>query len=233
MIPLRDDNPTRSTPFLTVVLIAANVLVYLYEMTLPPDALRAFVMQLGVIPSELTVGGGGGSDLPFAATLFTSMFLHGSLMHLAGNMLYLWIFGNNIEDSAGPVRYLIFYLACGVAAAATQIAASPRSDVPMIGASGAIAGVLGAYAVLFPHARVLTLVPIFIIIRLVYLPAIVVLGLWFLYQILLSSADTPADGGVAFFAHIGGFVAGMILIWPMRRRRPARPRRVRFDEDDL
>ncbi len=226
MIPLRDDNPTRRTPVVTVALILANLAVFAYEISLPREALESFVVRMGVIPAEFTTGISLPPALPLPLTLFTSMFLHGGLMHLGGNMLYLWIFGNNIEEATGPFRFIVFYLASGLAAAFTQIAASPRSEIPMIGASGAIAGVLGAYMLLYPHARVLTLVPILFFIRIVHLPALLVLGFWFVYQIALSGMTDPHMGGVAFFAHIGGFVAGMILIWPLRRPRAGRARRV-------
>ena len=218
MIPLKDDNPSRGVPVVTIGLLALNVAAFLYELTLPPSEQQALIFRLGLVPSEVTSH--LGSAFPVPLSLFTSMFLHGGFMHLAGNMLYLWIFGNNVEDEAGHFGFLVFYLLCGVAAAATQIAASPGSEVPMVGASGAIAGVLGAYMLMFPHARVLTLVPLFIFIRLMYLPAVVVLGLWFLYQILLSAASERGGGGVAFFAHIGGFICGMLLIWVFRRKKP-------------
>ena len=226
MIPLKDDNPTTTTPFVTVGLVAINVAVFVYELMLPPEALETFVYKMAVIPAEVTQGVSLGPHLPVGLTLLTSMFLHGGPMHLVGNMLYLWIFGNNVEDQTGHLRFVLFYLICGLAAAGTQILVSPSSQVPMIGASGAIAGVLGAYMLLFPHARVLTLIPIFIFIRLVYLPAALMLGFWFVYQLLLSGIGGPPEGGgVAFFAHIGGFVAGMILIWIFRRRRARRARR--------
>jgi len=219
MLPLRDDNPARHTPVVTLLLLGANIAAFLYEITLPGDALQAMVMQRGAIPARLVTeplfgGPAGGSP---ALTLFTSMFLHGGFMHLAGNMLYLWIFGNNIEDRTGSVRFLVFYLLSGLGAAGAQIATSPRSEIPMIGASGAIAGVLGAYMLLFPRARVLTLIPW---VGTVYLPALMVLGLWFVFQVLMSWSDAPGSGGVAFFAHIGGFVAGMFLIWIFIRRHP-------------
>jgi len=230
MIPLKDDNPTNRPPIVTVGLIALNIIAHAYLMLLPPQARTATIFQMGLIPAEVTSGISVGPEFPLPLTLFTSMFLHGGFLHLAGNMLYLWVFGNNVEDQTGHLRFLAFYLLCGVAAAGTQIVASPDSQIPMIGASGAIAGVLGAYMLMFPHARVLTLVPIFIFIRVMYLPAVIVLGLWFLYQILLSaSAGQGAEGGVAFFAHIGGFVAGMLLIWVFRT---SRARRRRYDYDD-
>ncbi|MGH9866970.1 MAG: rhomboid family intramembrane serine protease [Candidatus Polarisedimenticolia bacterium] len=216
MIPLKDDNPSRTAPVVTVLLMAANVLAFLYQMSLGQEGMQALVYRLGLIPVEVTEGVSvGAAYVPVPLTFLTSMFLHGDLMHLLGNMLYLWIFGNNVEDELGHVLFLPFYVACGLAAAALQVFMMPGSEVPMIGASGAIAGVLGAYLILFPHARVLTLVPIFIIIRLMYLPAVVVLGIWFVFQLLMS-ADARTGGGVAFFAHIGGFVAGMALILMMR-----------------
>lgn len=221
MIPLKDDNPARTFPVVTIGLLALNVLAFIYESRLPEPAQTALILQMGLIPAEITTGRPLGPEFPMLLTLFTSMFLHGGLLHLGGNMLYLYIFGKNVEDATGHFSFLIFYLLCGLLAAATQVWAAPASTVPMIGASGAIAGVLGAYMLLFPRARVLTIVPIFIFVRLMYLPAVLVLGLWFVYQILLSgSALDGSSGGVAFFAHIGGFVAGMALIWFFRKSRP-------------
>ncbi|HET6372199.1 MAG TPA: rhomboid family intramembrane serine protease [Candidatus Polarisedimenticolia bacterium] len=217
MIPLKDDNPTLTTPFVTVGLVILNVAAFLYQMSLPEQARVEMIMRLGVIPAAFTTDQSVHAGVPLPLTLFTSMFLHGGWMHLLGNMLYLWIFGNNIEDVVGHIGFVLFYLLCGLAAVGTQIAAGPDSSLPMIGASGAIAGVLGAYMLLFPRARVLTIVPIFIFIRMMYLPAFILLGLWFVYQILLSGAEDPIGGGVAFFAHIGGFVAGMLLIWVFRK----------------
>ncbi|HKY33502.1 MAG TPA: rhomboid family intramembrane serine protease [Candidatus Polarisedimenticolia bacterium] len=226
MIPLRDDNPSRSAPVVTVVLLAANILVFLYEMSLGPE-IEELVFKMGLIPAEVTSAVRFEPHLPLPLTFLTSMFLHGDLMHLAGNMLYLWIFGNNVEDEAGHAGFALFYLVSGLAAAAAQIVAMPGSEVPMIGASGAIAGVLGGYMVLFPHARVLTMIPIFFFIRLVYLPAVLMLGLWFVYQVVLSNMTSSTGGGVAFFAHIGGFVAGAILIFAFRRPRREAARRYR------
>ena len=225
MIPLKAHNPARTAPIVTVGLMALNVLAFIYEVGLPPEGQESLVRELGLIPAEFTTGADLGSEVPLPATLLSSMFLHAGLLHLLGNMLYLWVFGNNVEDATGHLGFLVFYIACGVAAAASQIAATPFSDIPLIGASGAIAGVLGAYMILYPGSRVLTLVPVFIFLRLMYLPAVVVLGLWFLYQILLSRAESPDGGGIAFFAHIGGFVAGMLLIWIFRRPRAQRERR--------
>jgi rhomboid family protein len=220
LIPLKDDNPTRSVPFVTVALIAANVAVFIYEMLLPPEAYKSFVAAMGVIPVQLTqaVLHDPGRLLRGGATLFTAMFVHGSILHVAMNMLYMWIFGNNIEDVMGHGRFLMFYLMCGLFASFCQVAASPGSQVPMIGASGAISGVLGAYLIMFPTARVLTLVFIVFFFRVVPIPAVIVLGFWFLLQ-LLSAGPVAPGGGVAVFAHIGGFVAGVVLIAGFRRRR--------------
>ena len=221
MIPLKDDNPTRIVPFVTVSLIVANAMVFLYQLLLPPDASRTLVTLFGVTPAQVTgallhnpgrLGHAG-------VTLFTAMFLHGNIMHIAMNMLYLWIFGNNIEDMMGHTRYILFYLLCGLVASITQVIASPASAIPMIGASGAISGILGAYLVLFPAARVLTLVFLVFFVRLVSFPAIIVLGFWFVLQ-LINAGQMTAGGGVAVLAHIGGFMAGLVLIPIFRRRRP-------------
>ncbi len=179
-----------------------------------------FISQYAVIPGELL----GGEDLPpeipvpLWLTLASSVFLHGGLMHLLGNMLYLWIFGDNVEDAMGPVRFLVFYLLCGVASGFSQIAVDPSSSIPLIGASGAIAGVLAAYFMLFPRARVLTLIPIFFFLRLISIPAVYLLGFWFLLQVISGAGALGNAGGVAWFAHIGGFIAGAILVFPFRRR---------------
>ena len=220
MIPLKDDNPTRTVPFVTVGLIAANLVVFVYELMLPPEASKAFVAAMGVTPAHLTQAALQEPQnlLHGGMTLFTAMFVHGGIAHVAMNMLYLWIFGNNIEDVTGHGRYLVFYLACGLVASFSQVAASPASQVPMIGASGAISGVLGAYLIMFPAARVLTLVFVVFFFRVVPIPAIIVLGFWFLLQILSAGPMGPG-GGVAVFAHIGGFVAGVALIPAFRRRR--------------
>ena len=221
MIPLRDDNPTRSRPVLTVLLIAANVLVFMYQLSLGQRQEQALVFQFGAIPAVIV----GTQSLPeqLAAippvfSLFTSMFLHGGFMHLIGNMLYLWIFGNNIEDAMGRVRFLVFYLTCGVLAALAHIVSNPTSVIPTIGASGAISGVLGAYLLLYPHARVLTLIPLGFFTRLIYIPAGFVLGFWFVLQLLSGSLSSPEGGGIAWFAHVGGFVAGMVLVGLFKRR---------------
>jgi membrane associated rhomboid family serine protease len=214
MLPIRDDNPTRVIPWLTIALIVANVALFLYQVSLPAPVRQELVFRRGLVPALVThlPQIGPSAVVPGLVSFVSSMFLHGDLVHLAGNMLFLWVFGNNVEESLGRTRFLVFYLACGLAAAFTQIAASPDSTVPMVGASGAIAGILGAYLLLFPRARVLTVIPVFIFPYFVRLPAFVVLGLWFLFQVLYSLFSDPGRGGVAWYAHVGGFVAGMILL---------------------
>ncbi len=224
MFPLKDDLPTRSTPAVTVGLIALNVLAFLYQVSLEiggpgegAGAARAFVMEFGLVPCRLTGACQMARDLPSPVfTIFSSMFLHGSFFHIAGNMLYLWIFGNNVEDTLGHGRFILFYLASGVVAAATQTLVSPDSRLPMIGASGAVSGVLGAYFLLFPHANVMTLVIFGFFWRVVSIPALVVLGFWMVVQILNGLGSFGAGGGVAWFAHIGGFFAGMGLVLLLR-----------------
>ena len=224
MIPLHDDNPTSTFPIITIGLIATCVAVFLWQFTLGERAGQMALFAFGVTPATLLGGAALPPEVyrvPPSITVFTSMFLHGGWMHLIGNMLYLWIFGNNVEDAMGHLRFIAFYLLCGVAAVAAQALPSPHSAIPMIGASGAISGVLGAYLLLFPRARVLVLIPLGLFTRTMRLPAILVLGLWFGLQ-LLSNALAPSDGGgVAWGAHIGGFVAGMVLI-PFFKRRGVR-----------
>ena len=219
LIPLKDDVPSRSFPFVTLGLIAVNLGVFVRMMLLPSPSRQEWILRLAVIPHEIThVPAGQVDHLGYnIMTLVTSMFLHGGLLHLFGNMLYLWIFGKNIEDVMGRVRFLGFYLVCGLAGALAQIAVQPDSRVPMIGASGAIAGVLGAYLVMYPASRVWTLFFFVIFARVVAVPALIVLGLWLLIQLL--NAGVPGGGGVAWFAHLGGFAAGLLLIAPLRRRR--------------
>jgi membrane associated rhomboid family serine protease len=221
VLPLNDDNPTEITPVVTLALIIACVLVFLYQVSLPPEAGELFVYRYGAIPGAI-VGHAAlppeAVALPAFATLLTSMFLHGGWMHLIGNMLYLWIFGNNIEDVMGHVRFVIFYITCGILAALSHALIDPASTVPMVGASGAISGVLGAYLLLFPRAQVLVLIPLGIFTRLMYVPAGFVLGLWFVLQLLSGGMTLGRQGGgVAFFAHVGGFVAGMALIGVFKR----------------
>ncbi|HEY0839852.1 MAG TPA: rhomboid family intramembrane serine protease [Vulgatibacter sp.] len=217
MIPLKDDVPCRRTPIVTFALIAGSVAVFVWQLGYSGSFPRS-VAWLGLVPADLLSAPGfdpaAPARLPAAATLLTSMFAHGSLMHIGSNMLFLWIFGNNVEDAMGRVGFLAFYLLCGLGAAAAQIASAPGSTIPMVGASGAIAGVLGAYFLLYPKARVLAAVPIFIFIRLVWIPAVVFLGLWFVFQILGGLGSSGVGGGVAFWAHVGGFVAGLILVRP-------------------
>ncbi|MFB2922162.1 MULTISPECIES: rhomboid family intramembrane serine protease [Aerosakkonema] len=223
MVPLRDENPTRITPYVTYGLIAANILVFLYELNLPPQQLEGFFHVAAVVPRELSASFSGipasyglpvNYGLPEWMTLFTSQFLHGGFLHLAGNMLFLWIFGNNVEDKLGHVKYLFFYLACGALAALAQWFFSTGSIVPSLGASGAIAGVLGAYILRFPKARILTLFGYFV----GYVPAYFFLGWWFVQQAFygIASLNAPANigmegGGIAYWAHAGGFVFGAIL----------------------
>jgi membrane associated rhomboid family serine protease len=218
MIPLRDENPTRTFAGVTVLLIVANVIVFGYELTLASERqLQALLASYALVPAEVV----SVPSLPAFGTVFTSMFLHGGLLHLAGNMLYLWIFGNNIEDAVGHGRFLVFYLLCGLAAAGTHIAMQPDSTVPTIGASGAVSGVLGAYLLLYPQAKVLVAVPIWVFLRLINVPAWLMLILWFGLQLLSGwlTAGNPQTTGIAFWAHIGGFVAGLILVPVFKKRR--------------
>ncbi|MCP5153077.1 MAG: rhomboid family intramembrane serine protease [Ectothiorhodospiraceae bacterium] len=230
MIPLRDDNPTRATPLVSRAVLVACVVVFLWQASLDAARADAVVLALGTIPAVLFEHArlAPGLELvPPWASVLTSMFLHGGWMHLIGNMLFLWIFGDNVEDSTGHGRFAMFYLLCGVAAVLAQSLPDTHSRVPMIGASGAISGVLGAYVLLFPHARVLVLVPLGLFSQVVTLPAVVVLGLWFVLQFVQSVLAPAGGSGVAFAAHIGGFLAGMALIPIFKRReiRLLRPRR--------
>jgi membrane associated rhomboid family serine protease len=222
MIPLKDDNPTRTVPFVNYALIAACVLVFLWQVSLG-ERIQAAIYAYGLIPGVLLGDARLPAELavvPAWMTVFTSMFLHGGWMHLIGNLLYLWIFADNVEDRFGHGRFVVFYALCGVAAAMAQALPDPDSQIPMVGASGAISGVLGAYLLMFPRAHVLVLLPLGPLSQLVRLPAPLVLGLWFAMQ-LLSELLAPPGAGVAFRAHIGGFVAGLLLL-PVFRRREAR-----------
>lgn len=210
MIPLKDVIPSRTFPLVTVALIAINVIAFLFQLSLPDRLGDRFLYEYGLVPAYFSW-----------LTLLTSMFLHGDWVHLLGNMLYLWIFGDNVEDRFGHGRFLVFYVLCGAVAALVQTAFGPASRLPMVGASGAIAGVLGAYLVMFPRSRVLTLVPIFFFIQLIEVPAVLLLGVWFAFQ-LLSGLGTLAAargdiGGVAFWAHAGGFAAGAATVSLFRR----------------
>jgi len=236
VIPLRDANPTRRTPLVTLSLIVACFVVFAGELGLlasgGESSLDAFITRWGVVPADLTAAWRAGNYLSIeTATLVTSQFLHGGWFHLLGNMLYLWIFGNNVEDRFGRGGFLAFYLIGGALAGLTQVAINPTSEVPTIGASGAIAATLGAYFVLFPRARVTSLVFLGFFYQLIDVPAVIVLGFWFVLQLidgLTSLGAVQSSGGVAFFAHIGGFVVGavaarlMMLVVP-RLRRPASP----------
>ncbi|MGE5243363.1 MAG: rhomboid family intramembrane serine protease [Betaproteobacteria bacterium] len=215
MIPLRDVIPSRTTPYITITIIALNAVAFLFELSLPPDVLPAFLRVYGVVPADFHV-----------ATLVTSMFLHGGWMHIIGNMWYLWIFGDNVEDRLGHGRFIVFYLLCGTAAALGQIVIDPTSTLPTIGASGAIAGVMGAYFVLYPHSRVLTLIPLIIFWEIIELPALVLLGFWFLLQlfeagtIAVTASTGAAGGGVAFAAHVAGFLTGLVGVFVFRKPKP-------------
>lgn len=221
MFPINDNNPTRITPFVTYALIAINILVFINELSLTQPQLEQFFQLYAVVPKELTANLNGipvNQPVPEPLTLITSQFLHGGFAHLFGNMLFLWIFGNNIEDQLGHVKYLIFYLACGILAALSQWFFSTQSGIPALGASGAIAGVLGAYILRFPRARVRTLLFLGPFITFPDIPAIFFLGIWFLQQALYGVASLNVEstigmenGGVAYWAHIGGFVFGAIL----------------------
>lgn len=218
MIPLRDSQPSYSPPVVTILIIMANTAVFLYELSLDRFSLNYFISTYGIVPARLEL-----------TTLFTSMFLHGGWMHFLGNMWFLWIYGDNVEDILGRFKYLFFYLACGLAAGLVHVMMNPDSRIPTIGASGAIAGVMGAYMVKFPHSRILTLVPVFLFLTTVEVPAVFILGYWFLLQ-FFSGVGTIGDshlsqGGVAWFAHIGGFLAGMLLVNLLHPRPPRRRRR--------
>jgi membrane associated rhomboid family serine protease len=218
VVPLKDDNPISITPVVVYGLIALNVVIFLYELSLPENALQQFFNTWAIVPSELS---GSFSSEAVAAnrewiTLISSQFLHGGFLHIGGNMLYLWVFGNNIEDQLGHVKFLIFYLACGALAGLSQWIIDPASTIPTLGASGAIAGIMGAYIIRFPRAKILTLVPLFIFITTFRIPAIFFLGWWFVQQAFYSAASLGAtadmgSGGVAYWAHAGGFVFGAIL----------------------
>ena len=212
MIPLRDIIPSRTTPYITVTIIVLNALAWLFELALPRDFLPVFLQINGVVPADFRF-----------FSLITSMFLHGSWSHVIGNMWYLWIFGDNVEDRVGHGRFIAFYLLCGIAAAAAQIGVDRGSTLPTIGASGAIAGVMGAYFVLYPQSRVLTLLP-WIFIQVVEMPAIFLLGFWFLMQLFSAGAiavtsSSHGGGGVAFMAHVAGFAGGALGIFVFRQRR--------------
>lgn len=221
MIPLKDENPTSTYPYVTVGLIGLNILVFIFEISLGSN-LQHFMNRYGAIPAFVLDMAAPVEYPPPYITIFTSMFLHAGFFHVGGNMLYLWIFGNNIEDSMGHFRFIIFYFLCGIVAVYTFSAVNPSSTIPMVGASGAVSGVLGAYLLLFPRAKVLTLIPLGFYIQIVRVPAIFVLGLWIFIQIINGMASGGTGGGVAWFAHIGGFLAGLVLINLFKKRRRIR-----------
>ena len=221
MIPLRDVNPTRTTPFVNITLIVINVVMFLWEVSLGPN-LMPVMERIAFVPLKFWTAGDAGSDI---IAMFVSMFLHGGWLHLGGNMLYLWVFGDNLEDRMGHGKYLAFYILCGVIATLAHAVTNPGSPLPAVGASGAIAGVLGAYLILFPAARVMTLIPFFVFVTVRELPAMLVLGLWFVLQLFtgaatLGQASADSGGGVAYFAHIGGFIAGVALVFLFRGKGP-------------
>jgi membrane associated rhomboid family serine protease len=219
LIPIKDINPTERLAIVTLLIIVLNVAVFLYELVLGPQAGEMFVDSFALIPKRLFSRFPEASHaVPAGVALFTSMFLHGGFLHIAGNMLYLWIFGNNVEDSMGRIRFIVFYFICGIIAAYTHAIANAASTVPMIGASGAISGVLGAYLILYPRTRVLTLIALGFYIRTVEVPAMFVLGFWFVLQFLNAFLSASTGGGVAWHAHVGGFIAGILLIGIFKRR---------------
>ena len=218
MLPLYDDNPRQSFPVVTLTIIGMCVSVFLWQLSMPAESERAIVLSFGLIPARFS----GEFCLPVNAitipawlTVFTSLFFHLGWFHLGSNMLFLWIFGDNVEDAMGHLRFVIFYFACGAAAALAQVAASPSGVEPMVGASGAIAGVLGAYILLYPRANVRTLVLLGVFVTVVRIPAAIVLGIWFAFQ--FWSALGPGSEGIAVWAHVGGFVAGLILVPFLKR----------------
>lgn len=220
MIPLRDSVRPLRSPYVNWFLIAVNLYVFIREIMLPPELLSQVFFNLGVIPSNILYLIFTGDPLsPVMITFITAMFLHGGWLHVLSNMLFLWVFGDNVEDRLGHLRYLLFYLLTGVVASIAHIIANPTSEVPVIGASGAVAGVLGAYFILFPRSKVLSLVPIIFIFTLVEIPAVIFLALWFILQLFNGTASLGgAANAVAWWAHIGGFIAGIILIKIMAPR---------------
>ena len=219
MIPYRDDNPINIVPFSTILIISLNLLVFVMQLLSGEDS-RSIVYSYGAIPQNI-IGFQSNQPIPASLTIFTSMFMHGGFFHIAWNMLYFWIFGNNIEERLGHIRFILFYLFCGVVAALSHILLSPNSNVPMIGASGAVSGMLGAYILLFPTSQVRTIVLLGFYVTVVRIPALIVIGIWAIIQVVsgLLSQGNAGQGGIAFFAHVGGFVAGLftIKLWQPRR----------------
>lgn len=216
MIPLKDMTPRQSFPVMTLVLIGINIAVFVHQITLPGPAGDAFIRTYGLVPSHISLALAGHHYTLAQALIpfFTCMFLHGGFLHIIGNMWFLWIFGANVEDRMGPLPYLLFYLICGIGSGVSEVAFSWGSHVPSIGASGAISGVLGAYIVLFPKSRILTLVPLLIIWFLWKVPAVIFIGLWFLMQFVsgVASIGSAENGGIAWWAHVGGFLLGLLLV---------------------
>jgi len=226
MIPLKDMSARRSVPVVTLLLIAVNVVVFLHQVSLSPHAADAFINTYGLVPWKISAALAGNHRMTLAdglIPLFTCMFLHGGWLHIIGNMWFLWVFGGNVEDRLGPVAYLLFYLVCGIGSGVAQTLFSWGSHIPSIGASGAISGILGAYIVLLPSSRILTLVPLFFFFFTARIPALVFIGLWFLVQFFsgVTSLGASATGGVAWWAHIGGFLLGVFLARVVRGSRPA------------
>lgn len=234
MFPIGDDNPTENLPIVTYVLIGMNIVVWAVVQGFGnAEAMAQSLCLYALVPADLLGTVPVGTQFPVGeqwlcqidgdpnmSSIFTSMFMHGGWFHIAGNMLFLWVFGDNVEDAMGPMRFIAFYILCGTAAAIAQIGASPSSTVPMVGASGAIGGVMGAYALLYPKARVRLLIILFIYVTTISVPAFLMLGYWFLIQLISGlSSSSSTGGGVAFWAHIGGFVAGLLLVFPFRQAR--------------
>lgn len=220
LIPIRDSTIRLKFPFITITILAINILVFIYQSTLSPAALKAWIWQLGVLPANIPKSG----LLPVLPSFVTSLFIHGGFLHLAGNMLYLWIFGDNIEITLGHTKFILFYLLCGFMATLIQIIVHPTPDIPIIGASGAISGILGAYLIRYPRAKIQLLFWLIIIVERFWVPAVYVLGFWFLIQIIngLGALTLSQTGGVAWFAHIGGFLSGiglLLLMEPYERKR--------------
>jgi len=226
MIPIKDENPSGTFPIVNIFLIITNVFLFIYLNYFMQGANRSIVFQLGFIPYELShlVDIDPKNLVPAPLTIFTAMFIHGGWLHLLSNMLYLWIFGDNVEDVLGHFKYLFFYIMCGIVATLAHGFLNIDSRVPTLGASGVIAGVLGAYIFLFPKVRIKTILILFVFVKIVYIPAIIMLGYWILIQILsgLAEYDSKTGGGIAWFAHIGGFVAGLALIVMMKKRKGMR-----------
>jgi membrane associated rhomboid family serine protease len=229
MIPLRSETPRRSFPIVNILLILANIAVFAYQLSLPPHAGNQLVQEFGLVPAraETALAHPGPALVPALVPLVTSMFLHGGFLHILGKMLFLWVFGGNVEDNLGHGRYLGFYFICGIGAGLAQVVVNWGSKLPSIGASGAISGVMGAYIVLFPGSRILTLIPLLFFFFTMRIPALIILGYWFVIQFLsgISTIGEINQGGVAWWAHIGGFILGMFLVWGLRQQR----RQPRYD----